>query len=122
MQDRNQKSARARRFRTGFVALDLALEIVRVVAPVLEKIRKRDADLARQGRKALSSIPMNIAEGNRRLGGDRVHSFSIAAGSADELRICLLTAEAFGYVGLDDIDKACELLDRELAILWKLTH
>ena len=122
MQADNRQPSDLRRFSTGFDVLDVALQLVRVLAPVLEKIRKRDADLARQGRKALSSIPMNVAEGNRRLGRDRGHSFSIAAGSAAELRIVLLTAEAFGYITLDDITEGCELIDRELAMLWKLTH
>ena len=41
--------------------------------------------------------------------------WSVAAGSADEVRTCLLIASAWGYVKPAALDEPLELLDRELA-------
>ena len=38
----------------------------------IEKVARHDTDLARQMRKAATSAPSNLAEGNRRGGGDRL--------------------------------------------------
>lgn len=105
-----------------FDALGVALELIREMRRIIDKVRKRDAELAKQLRRACTSVPLNLSEGNRRLGKDRIHLWSIAAGSADEARTCLLIAEAWAYVGHDEIAKPMALLDRELAMLWRLTH
>jgi four helix bundle protein len=67
-------------------------------------------------------VPLNIGEGSRRRGKDRLHSYRIAAGSADEVRVALLTACAWGDLGESDIAAALALADRELAILWRLAE
>ena len=105
-----------------FHALDVALELIGVLRPILSSIEKRDHGLAKQLRNAATSVPLNISEGNRRLGKDRTHLWSIAAGSADEARTCLLIAQAWGYVEQAALEEPLELLDRELAMLWRLTH
>ena len=105
-----------------FHAYDVALQIVNVVVPLIDRIARRDPDLARQIRKALPSIHMNVAEGRRRLGRDRRYHYTVAAGSADELSAALDYAEAAGYLTRRDINDAQALLDRELAMLWRLTH
>jgi four helix bundle protein len=89
---------------------------------VLPRIRKHDPDLFKQARRAMTSVPLNLKEGNRRLGRDRVHHFSIAAGSADELVSVLEVSEAAGYLGRDVVEPVLGLLDRELGMLWGLTH
>ena len=71
---------------------------------------------------AASSIASNLAEGNRRVGKDRLHFFRIAAGSADETQTQLRIALAWGWVGARDIDQTLGLVDQELAILYRLTH
>jgi four helix bundle protein len=63
-----------------------------------------------------------LAEGNRRKGKDRVHFFLIAAGSADETRAHLLVADAWGWVRSGSIQRALQLIDRELGLIWGLTH
>ena len=105
-----------------FHAFDVALELVTVLHPILSIVEKHDPGLAKQLRRALSSVALNVSEGNRRLGRDRIHLWSIAAGSAEEVRSCLLIALAWGYVEQDTLDEPLELLDRELAMLWRLTH
>ena len=55
----------------AFEAHELALEAIKLVRPIIEKVARHDTDLARQMRKAATSAPSNLAEGNRRRGGDR---------------------------------------------------
>jgi four helix bundle protein len=67
-------------------------------------------------------VVANLGEGNRRRGKDRVQFFLIGAGSADETRCHLRVPLAWGWVSEADIAKPLELLDHELAMLWKLSH
>ena len=108
--------------RTGFDAYDVALEIVATVAPLVDRIRRRDPDLGKQMRRALASIPLNLAEGRRRQGKDRHYHYTIAAGSTDEVAASLDVAAACGWLEGLAVEPALRLLDRELAMLWRLTH
>jgi four helix bundle protein len=76
-----------------------AVELVRVVRPVVAQLEARDADLARQFRRALASGPLNIAEGSHMSGGNRTQRYRTALGSMREALACLEVAEAAGYVG-----------------------
>jgi four helix bundle protein len=105
-----------------FEAFDLALDMVRAVVAPAEVVAARDAALAQQLRRAASSVPLNISEGNRRAGKDRVHHWRIAAGSADEVLACLRVADAWGYVDAAQVAAAAALCDRVLAVLYRLTH
>jgi four helix bundle protein len=105
-----------------FEAYEIALEIICHLRELLPRIKKHDRDLEKQGRRAASSMALNLKEGNRRLGRDRIHQFSIAAGSADEVLGVLDVSEAWGYLQADLAKPARELLDRELAMTWRLTH
>ena len=97
-----------------------ALGLVSGLRPVLGALAKADRSLADQLRRAASSVVLNIAEGNRRTGKDRLHFFRIAAGSAAEARAALEVARAWGMVGAAPVAEA--ELDRVLAMLWRLTH
>ena len=67
-------------------------------------------------------MPLNIAEGSRRTGKDRLHFWRIAAGSAAEIRTALRVSEAWGDLDPRKTSNAHELLDRILAMLWRMTH
>jgi four helix bundle protein len=108
--------------RPRFDAYEVSLEIIRELVGVLAVIKRHDRDLEKQGRRAASSIALNLKEGNRRLGKDRRYHFSVAGGSADELLGVLEVSEAFGYVRGAAVKSLRELLDRELAMTWRLTH
>jgi len=103
-----------------FHAYDAALGLVSSLRPVLEQLRTQDRALADQLRRAASSVALNIAEGNRRVGQDRIQFFRIAAGSAAEVRAAMAVAVAWGSIEASPV--ADVQLDRVLAMLWRLTH
>jgi len=106
--------------RPTFQVLDVAIEAIKVLAPVVAHIRRHDRDLAEQLRTALSSVALNAAEGNRSQGGHRIARFSTAAGSNAESRAALRVAVAWGYVQTHHIEAGEALLDRVAAMLHRL--
>ncbi len=106
----------------AFEVFEVAVELVAALRAPTAAIAAKDADLARQLRRAASSVPLNIGEGNQRSGGDRVHHFRIAAGSAAETLAALRVAHAWGYAETGSLEPALALLDRVRAMLWRLTH
>lgn len=108
--------------RRAFDALEVALSLVSTMRPVIEHLRQRDPGLTRQMKDATNSIASNVSEGGRRAGRDRLHSWRVAAGSADEVRTQLKLAVAWGDLPAPLAEQPLGLLDRELAMLWKMTH
>ncbi len=106
----------------AFIAFETSLELIRSLDEPLTILDRRDTDLARQLRRAAASVSLNLSEGNRRNGKDRIHLWRVAAGSADEVAAGLRVAEAFGYLQATAIAKSLALTDRLLAIIWSLTH
>jgi four helix bundle protein len=76
-----------------FIAYEKSLAVLRQLAPIVPAIRVHDPDLAKQIVRAANSVPLNLREGQRRSGKDRIHFYRIAAGSASEMRAGLDTAE-----------------------------
>ena len=105
-----------------FYALDLSLHVISLLRELLPSIRTRDPKLAKQIREAGSSIALNLAEGNRRQGWDRIHLWNIASGSAEEVRTALKVAVAWGYLSERAVTEALRRIDSLQAILWKLTR
>ena len=102
------------------VAFQVTLQLVQDVRPIVAKIRQHDAKLAKQLVDAINSAGQNIAEGERKRGGDRRHAFDIASGEANEARGSLLLAAAWGWIEADS--QALKTVDRLNALLWGLTH
>jgi len=78
---------------------DVMLEALRMMNGAIAAIERRDADLARQIRRAASSVVLNVGEGCGSVGGVRRARYRTALGSARETRACLQVAESFGYIG-----------------------
>ena len=76
---------------------EVAIELVRDVMPLLDRIERKDPDLARQVRRAVMSTPLNIAEGSDQCGKRRALHYRIALGSARETWSALRAAEAARY-------------------------
>ena len=105
-----------------FDAYQVALQMIRSLRDIVPKIRMHNPSLAVQIDKAAPSVALNLNEGRRRIGKDRKHLWRVAAGSADEVRACLDVAEAAGYLDLDEIEHTLTLIDRVLAMTWRMTH
>jgi four helix bundle protein len=84
----------------------VVLQFVQRVAPVIERIGKRDPDLARQMRRSLASVPLNVAEGSHSPGKLRALRYANAAGSMRETMAGFDTAAAFGYIAQVDEESA----------------
>jgi len=102
----------------GFHAGEVALEIGARIRPVVLAVRPHDADLADQIYRAAKSLVLNVPEGGRRGGRDRGYHFRIAAGSAAELAAGVRFAVSWGFCAPQP--ELFALVDRELAMLWKL--
>jgi four helix bundle protein len=103
---------------TGFHASEVAMQIGSHVRPVVEAVRRHDADLADQIYRAVKSLVLNAAEGGRRGGKDRGYHFRIAAGSTAELAAGIRFAVDWGFCAPQP--ELFTLVDRELAMLWRL--
>jgi len=77
----------------------VVLDLVRSVVPLLKDLERHDSDLARQCRRALTSVPLNLAEGSYSRGQNRGARFQTALGSLREVLACFEVAEALGYSG-----------------------
>jgi four helix bundle protein len=105
-----------------FELYQLAIEMIEAVRPIHARVRQHDREMSVQVKRAASSVPANIAEGARRQGADRLQHYRIAAGSASELRSHIAVAIAWGDLDPAAAGPVLGLLDRILAILWRLTH
>jgi four helix bundle protein len=76
----------------------VVLEVVRGVRPVIEEIERKDPDLGRQIRRAVSSVALNLSEGMYSRGKNRGARYHTAMGSMRETLSCIEVGMALGYV------------------------
>ena len=100
----------------------VAIEMIREVKPLIDRIARHDRSLAKQVRESASSVALNIGEGARSIGGHERERFGTAAGSASETRSALEVAAAWGYIKEHEREPVDDKLDRIAATLWRLTH
>jgi four helix bundle protein len=80
----------------------VVLDLVRKLAPMVQRLRRQSPALADQMERALISVPLNIAEGAYSRGRNQSARFQTAAASAREVQACLETAEAMGFIAARD--------------------
>ena len=96
------------------------LDLIRSVRPLLKDLERHDSDLARQCRRALTSVPLNLAEGCYSRGQNRTARFHTALGSLREVLACFEVAAALGYAS--EIEPALRgRFDHVLGTLVRLT-
>jgi four helix bundle protein len=106
----------------NFEAFEISLQLIQTLRPLIARLQNHDSALANQLRRAASSVPLNLNEGRRRVGKDRLHLWRIAAGSADEVRASLRVSAAWGYLEDEALREPLALVDRVLAMLWRMTN
>ena len=84
------------------------LSVVAALRPVLQRVEQKDSDLGKQMKRALTSVPLNVAEGSASRGGNRAARYHTAAGSMREVIAVVEVSQALGY--FNDVDAV--LLDR----------
>ena len=106
----------------AFQVYEVSVQLIDALRQPVAVIAHHDADLARQLRRAATSIALNVREGNRRAGRDRLHLFRVAEGSAAEVLACLDVAATWRYLEQAATEPAAALADRVAAMPWRLTH
>jgi four helix bundle protein len=101
---------------------ETSLAAVAEVTALAKDVQQRDPDLARQIRRASTSVPLNIAEGVHSRGGNQAARFQTAMASARETMAGLEVSVAAGYLGPSRTTEALDKLDHVVATLWKLVH
>jgi four helix bundle protein len=104
------------RLEAEVVASDAAVAMFGLVAGVGPGFR----GLADQAARAVTSVPLNLAEGNGRFGRDRVQHFRIAYGSAKEASAALRLLVGTKAVPVEAGQAVLEALDRVQAMTWRL--
>ena len=103
-------------FRVYRIALDVAADVARVA----EEVEQRDIDLARQMRRAVQSVVLNIAEGSGNSAGHKRQRFQTALGSARETLACVQVAEAMRIIKKAD-EGMMDRIDHVISTLVRLT-
>ena len=103
-----------------FIAYEVSVQLATSLREVIPLVERSDRDLADQMRRAASSVVLNLAEGQRSAKGNKQKHYSIAHGSANEVKGALAVARAWGWI--EDAQAPLQILDRLLGLLWGLTH
>ena len=107
---------------TMFQVAEISVQLIELLRPLVSKVKARDRSLADQLTRAASSICLNLAESQHSEAGNRRARLMTAAGSASESSMALRVAVAWGYLRADEGKEALALLNRILAILWRITR
>ncbi len=100
---------------------EVVLRVVERLGPVVREIERRDPDLARQMRRAMCSVPLNVSEGSYSRGRNRALRYHNAMGSMRETLACTEVAKAMRYIeGIDEGIRAD--IDHVLGTLFKLAR
>ncbi len=81
-----------------FDCLETILELIRLLRRLIADLARLDRDLARQIRRAANGMLLNTSEARQRAGGDRLHLYRSALGSACEVSDALRAAVAWDFV------------------------
>jgi four helix bundle protein len=74
------------------------LDLIATLRPMVRQLERRDADLARQCRRAIQSALLNMAEGSYNRGKNRAARYHTSLGSLREVLACFEVAAAMGYL------------------------
>ncbi len=101
---------------------EVSFQLIAALRPLVPRIKRHDRALADQLRRAASSVALNVAEADYSDPGNKRARLFTVAGSANETRAALRVAVDWGYCEVVEAAAARGLLDRIIAMLWRLTH
>ena len=97
----------------------IALLLVASVCKLSRIVQRHDPDLARQMRRSVTSVPLNIQEGMYSRAGNRIARYDNAMASAKETMAALQVSVAADYLTQAAIDVDLDRIDHIVAVLWK---
>ena len=98
---------------------DKSLDLVASVCKLSRKVRQFDPDLARQMRRSVTSVPLNIAEGMYSRAGNRIARYENAMASAKETQAALDVSVRAEYLPAATVEVDLDRIDHIVATLWK---
>ena len=101
---------------------DEMIEMVRNVSQLARVVEKHDSDLARQMRRASTSVPLNFCEGIYSRGRNREARLQNSMGSAKETFASLDVSAAAQYLTRAAVQPELKRLDGIVAVLYTLVH
>ncbi len=104
------------------IALELAVAAADRTLTLLARLPARYRHLAEQGERAVTSAPLNLAEGSGRTGRARRYHYEVAYGSSREAKVLLRVLLLRGLVDAQPAEAALDLIDRCCAATWRLLH
>ena len=108
--------------RSGLASLDAYRVAVEFCRLLLQATRRLRGHLVDQAQRAAESVVLNVAEAYPTTGADRARRFRIAGNEAAECYAALDLFEARGQLGGPTLLTLRQLLDRERAMLWRLSR
>ena len=104
----------------GLDAYRNALAFYRALLVAVSKLPR--GHVVDQITRAAESVCLNVAEAHPALGADRARRFRIAADEASECGAALDLLEVRGTLRLEQLSELRALLDRQRAMLWRLSR
>ena len=101
---------------------EVSLDLVASACRLSRKVQQHDSDLARQMRRAVVSVPLNMQEGLYSQGGNRAARFHNAMGSARETMAALHVSVRAEYLLQAEVEKDLDRIDHVVATLWKMSR
>ncbi len=102
--------------------LEVALQLIRALRPLILKIAKHDRSLADHLKRSSTGVALGLGEGAYSRHGNQIARFTESISSCSESRLALKVAVASGYLGEVEIVEADEIADRVMAMTYRLIH
>ena len=107
---------------TGLVVLEVALDVLRRIAPLVARIREGNKNLASQIEDAATSMVLNLGEAAGSSRGTRRARLDNALGSTEETTVGLRAAAALRYLTDEEIAAVLNDLRRVGAMTYRWIH
>ena len=106
----------------GLKALQVAMQASALIMRLVRSVPSAYKAIANQIIRSSSSFALNLSEGSGRFGRDRLHFWRIAYGSGKETETALRLLVMAQVVNEKQAGEALQLLDRALAMTWRLMN